>query len=370
MLVTITRVINWSILFTFIACFAYQIIYLIAPYIKKEQPHKPLQLHRYAVLIAARNEENVLGELLDSIHAQNYPSELVDIYVVADNCTDSTAEVAYAHGAYVYERFNRIQVGKGYALKYLLDQISLSDNLEDYDGFFIFDADNLLDENYIAEMNKTFNDGYDAVTSYRNSKNFGDNWISHGYGLWFLHEAQFLNRGRMRTGNSCMVSGTGYMISRELIEKNDGWKFFLLTEDIEFTADCIANGVKSVTVSTQSFLMNSRQNFLYPGISVCAGSKVIFRYTKNTADSYYPKVGKKGGFSCFDMLMSNLPAFILTMVATFARTTLTILALLTAQDSVSALLCVGKFTVYIRSYAGTWYLHNTDRMEAHAYGMV
>ena len=218
MLVTITRVINWSILFTFIACFAYQIIYLIAPYIKKEQPHKPLQLHRYAVLIAARNEENVLGELLDSIHAQNYPSELVDIYVVADNCTDSTAEVAYAHGAYVYERFNRIQVGKGYALKYLLDQISLSDNLEDYDGFFIFDADNLLDENYIAEMNKTFNDGYDAVTSYRNSKNFGDNWISHGYGLWFLHEAQFLNRGRMRTGNSCMVSGTGYMISRELIE--------------------------------------------------------------------------------------------------------------------------------------------------------
>lgn len=92
-------------------------------------------------------------------------------------------------------------------------------------------------------MNMTFNDGYDAVTSYRNSKNFGDNWISHGYGLWFLHEAQFLNRGRMRIGNSCMVSGTGYMISRELIEKNDGWNFFLLTEDIEFTADCIANGV-------------------------------------------------------------------------------------------------------------------------------
>ena len=187
MLVTITRVINWSILFAFIACFSYQMIYLITPYIKKEKEHKTLQLHRYAVLIAARNEENVLGDLLDSIHAQNYPSELVDIYVVADNCTDSTAEVAYTHDAYVYERFNRIQVGKGYALKYLLDQISLSNNLEDYDGFFIFDADNILDENYITEMNKTFNDGYDAVTSYRNSKNFGDNWISHGYVLWFLH---------------------------------------------------------------------------------------------------------------------------------------------------------------------------------------
>ena len=65
MLVTITRVINWSILFAFIACFSYQIVYLIAPYIKKEKTHKPLQMHRYAILIAARNEENVLGGLLD-----------------------------------------------------------------------------------------------------------------------------------------------------------------------------------------------------------------------------------------------------------------------------------------------------------------
>ena len=62
MLVTITRVINWSILFAFIACFSYQIVYLIAPYIKKEKTHKPLQMHRYAVLIAARNEENVETE--------------------------------------------------------------------------------------------------------------------------------------------------------------------------------------------------------------------------------------------------------------------------------------------------------------------
>lgn len=64
MLVTITRVINWSILFAFIACFSYQIVYLIAPYIKKEKTHKPLQMHRYAVLIAARNEENVLVDCL------------------------------------------------------------------------------------------------------------------------------------------------------------------------------------------------------------------------------------------------------------------------------------------------------------------
>ena len=371
MLVTITRVINWSILFAFIACFSYQIVYLIAPYIKKEKTHKPLQMHRYAILIAARNEENVLGGLLDSIHAQNYPSELVDIYVVADNCTDTTAEIAYAHGAYVYERFNRVQIGKGYALKYLLDQISLSDNLEDYDGFFIFDADNLLDENYIKEMNMTFNDGYDAVTSYRNSKNFGDNWISHGYGLWFLHEAQFLNRGRMRIGNSCMVSGTGYMISRELIEKNDGWNFFLLTEDIEFTADCIANGVTIGYCERAEFYDEQPTRLSVSWHQRMRWVKGYFQVYKKYGRQLLSKVGKKGGFSCFDMLMSNLPAFILTMIATFAGLTLNHSG--TSDRSgfhICPALCRKIHGQYLCCNAGTWNLYHINGVETYPYGMV
>ena len=194
-------------------------------------------------------------------------------------------------------------------------------------------------------MNKTFNDGYDAVTSYRNSKNFGDNWISHGYGLWFLHEAQFLNRGRMRTGNSCMVSGTGYMISRELIEKNDGWKFFLLTEDIEFTADCIANGAKIGYCERAEFYDEQPTKLSVSWHQRMRWVKGYFQVYRKYGRQLLSKVGKKGGFSCFDMLMSNLPAFILTMVATFAGLTLTILALLTAQDFTSAILCIGKFTV-------------------------
>ena len=109
MITTLTRIVNWTILISFIICFAYQAVYLIAPYIKKEKEHLPEKLHRYAVLIAARNEEGVIRQLIESIQKQNYPKELLDIYVVADNCTDSTAEVAYSTGAYVYERFNRVQ---------------------------------------------------------------------------------------------------------------------------------------------------------------------------------------------------------------------------------------------------------------------
>lgn len=70
--------------------------------------------------------------------------------------------------------------------------------MEDYDAFVVFDTDNILDKNYFKEMNRTSSDGYEVITSYRNSKNFGDNWISSGYALWFLHEAQFFNDSGLR----------------------------------------------------------------------------------------------------------------------------------------------------------------------------
>lgn len=345
MITTLTRIVNWTILISFIACFAYQAVYLIAPYIKKEKEHLPEKLHRYAVLIAARNEEGVIRQLIDSIHKQNYPRELLDIYVVADNCTDATAEIAYSTGAYVYERFNRVQVGKGYALQYLLNEISQSGNMEDYDGFFIFDADNLLDENYVREMNRTFNDGYKVVTSYRNSKNFGDNWISSGYALWFLHEAQFLNRGRMRVGNSCMVSGTGYVIAREVLERTGGWNFFLLTEDIEFTADCIVNGEKIGYCEKAVFYDEQPVKFKEAWHQRLRWVKGYFQVQRKYGRTLIKGLGKKGGFSCYDMLMANLPAFVLTAVATAASLTMTILGLATAQDISFVFYSIGMFVV-------------------------
>ena len=99
-----------------------------------------------------------------------------------------------------------------------------------YDGYFVFDADNLLDPQYISQMNKVFSSGARAVTSYRNSKNFGDNWITAGYGLWFLRESEYLNRPRDVLGTSCAVSGTGFLFSQQLLEELGGWNYFLLTE--------------------------------------------------------------------------------------------------------------------------------------------
>jgi cellulose synthase/poly-beta-1,6-N-acetylglucosamine synthase-like glycosyltransferase len=201
---------------------------------------KAQRLHRYGVLIAARNEELVIGELLKSIRSQNYPSELVDIFVVADNCTDNTAAVARSYNATVFERSDLNHVGKGHALNYAFAQIKRLCGIDRYDGYMIFDADNVLDENYIKEMNSVFDSGYRVVTSYRNSKNYGYNWISAGYALWFLRESKYLNGARMILNSSCAVSGTGFLISSEIVNEDGGWKYNLLTEDIEFTIDRVS----------------------------------------------------------------------------------------------------------------------------------
>ena len=107
----------------------------------------------------------------------------------------------------------RDRVGKGYALQTLLGHLE-QDYPAGFDGYFVFDADNILDPDYIAAMNRTFSQGHDIVTSYRNSKNYGDNWISAGYALWFLRESRYLNHARSLLGTSCAVSGTGFLFSR------------------------------------------------------------------------------------------------------------------------------------------------------------
>ena len=184
---------NKIMLFLFLTLYSYQIFYAIIGVLKKSKNFKTDVKNRYAVIISARNERVVIGQLLQSIKNQNYPSQLIDIFVVADNCSDDTAQIAREAGAIVYERNNKKLVGKGYALDYIFKIIMRDYKEKEYKGYFIFDADNILDNNYILEMNKVFNNGYKAITSYRNSKNFNSNWISAGYALWFLRESKYLN---------------------------------------------------------------------------------------------------------------------------------------------------------------------------------
>ena len=224
--------------------FCYQFLYLFLPLFGKRKLPEAKTMRKYAILIAARNEEAVLPHLLDSIRAQNYPQELITMFVVADNCTDNTAKVAAEHGAVVYERFNKEKVGKGYALNFLLNNVKSDYGYDAFDAYLIFDADNLLHKDYIKRMNGMPEAGYEAFCGYRNTKNFGNNWITSGYGLWYLHESTHLNRSRMFLGTGCAVNGTGFGFTRELLKRIGSWDFFTLTEDLEFNNWCASNQVK------------------------------------------------------------------------------------------------------------------------------
>lgn len=242
--IEILRVISRVLAALVCICYLYQIVYLFVPFLIKRRPHRQAAMNRYAVLIAARNEQAVLPYLLDSIAAQDYPQELVDVYVIADNCTDQTAALAREHGARVFERFDTKHVGKGYALSFLLDNMRRAGVLDTYDAFLVFDADNLLRPDYISQMNRTCSDGFEAFCGYRNSKNFSHNWISSGYALWYIHDSVHLNQSRMLLGTTCAVSGTGFGFTRALLDKCGGWSFFTLTEDIEFDTWCATHGVR------------------------------------------------------------------------------------------------------------------------------
>lgn len=307
------KLINFIIATVFFVCYSYQFAYILVPYLKKEKPHKPAELHRYAVLISARNEELVIGNLLDSISAQDYPSSLVRVFVVADNCTDKTAKVARAHGAIVYERFNDKLVGKGYALEYLLDRIG-EEYGDVFDAYMVFDADNLLSEDYISRMNETFSDGYRIITSYRNSKNYGDNWISAGYALWLLREAKYLNNARYLLGTSCAVSGTGFMFSREILKSCGGWPFHLLVEDIEFTIHNIVSGEK-VGYCPRAVLYDEQPTkFSQSWKQRMRWARGYIQILRKYGGRLLHGIFAKRSFSCFDMTMNIAPAVILSFL--------------------------------------------------------
>jgi len=194
---------------------------------------------RFACLVAARNEETVIGALVESLRAQDYPNALYDIYVIPNNCTDDTEAAALAAGARIFRCFERVSC-KGDALHeavaWLLPQ--------GYDAFCVFDADNIVDAQFLARMNDAFCAGAQVCKGAMRAKNPYDSWLSGCYGLYFTLFDTFFSRARMSCGLSSKLVGTGFAVRRTVLERFGGWNTSTIAEDAEFSAQCASRGIR------------------------------------------------------------------------------------------------------------------------------
>lgn len=309
-----------AVIFTaLIIVYGYQMIYVLISMIHRKV--KPLpdtdQKNRFAIMISARNEEGVIFELLDSLNNMHYPRNLFDIYVIADNCTDGTAEVSRNHGAIVVERFNNVKKGKGYALHDLYHEIISRKGHDYYDAYVVFDADNLVDPDFLMEVNKKWaTGGYDALTTYRNSKNFSTNWLSAAYSIWFMHEARHLNYVRDMIGAQCMISGTGFVITSSLMDENDGWPYYFLTEDIQFSVASTINN-KRIGYCDSAMLYDEQPSTMEQSwkqrLRWAKGFyQIDGKYLGDLTKGLLSKNGKR--FTFYDILMTCLPCTLLTVI--------------------------------------------------------
>lgn len=238
------ELIQMTLFFFLMFFWVYQLVIWISSFFyNKESNTLQVKNNRFMAIIPARNEENVIQNLIRSLKKQNYPEDLIDIYVIADNCTDNTATIARNEGAIVFERFNENEKSKGYALEWFFD-IVLTRFPDKYDAFCIFDADNIVSPNFIKEMNKKLCQGELIVQGYRDIKNPGDNWITANYAIFYWTMNRCYHLSRYKLGLSPLINGTGFMVAMSVIKETNGWHTQTLTEDIEFSLNSIANGHK------------------------------------------------------------------------------------------------------------------------------
>lgn len=273
----------------------------------RKYPEAPMD-KRYAFVITAWNEESVIGNLIDDIRAMDYPQELIEIFVVADNCTDKTAEIAASKGAHVYVHNNENERSKGFGLKYLLEQMAKEyDIANDFYAYTTLDADNVPAPDYLRKINNYLQaTGVDECVAYRNSKNLSENWISAMCGVQaFGHSVNGLRARSMLEVSQEMYGPSTTLRSHVLAD--GGWKWTSLTEDLETMMDLSARGYKTGYTEEAIFYEEQPSTFKLlwrQRVRWARGGLMAFRmYGGKMIKSFF----KKPTWSKYDMFWQGFP---------------------------------------------------------------
>ena len=292
-----------SVFFTLYGLY-YGITGLFAFFKRKEETISKKKNNKFSIIIAARNEEAVIGNLIDSLKKQNYPKDKFDINVIVNNSTDNTFEVSKKHGANTIKCEVPVK-SKGEVLHYIFNKFKDKDN----DAYIIFDADNIVHPDFLKHMNDSLNKGYKVAQGFRDSKNYQDNWLSGSYALFYYIQNFFFNLSRKKINSSASINGTGFMVEKKFIEKLD-FSPITLTEDVELTTVCAIHNEK---IDFQDKAITYDEHPTNFKVSL----KQRLRWSKGNLQcwKYYHKdlvksFRKNHNLACVDMYLNNLAAFI------------------------------------------------------------
>lgn len=207
---------------------------------RKRYP-KAIEKCRYGIIISAKDEENVIARLINSIREADYPQDKLDIFVIAHNCKDKTGDVAESLGAIVFRDNNENEKTLGCAYHFAFERIK---DITSYDGFIFFNADNTVKKDYFNKLNDAFcyYEKKEAITTFRNTLNRDDGVLPTLYGYYFGVSCLLAFSGRNNFNVSGRITGCGFVIPS--IDLVDGWNYLSITEDIEFSVNNVLKGKK------------------------------------------------------------------------------------------------------------------------------
>lgn len=258
---------------------------------------------KFGIILPARNEEKVIGELVESLRKQRYSKDLYDILVFVNNCTDSTREVAKKAGAKVIEVTRKVST-KGEVLMFALEKLKDTD----YQAYIVFDADNVVDPDFLNVMDDAYSNGFKAAQGQRETKNVNDGWISTCYSLFYYIQNLFFNRARTRMNASCSINGTGFMIDKEFAEQY--FKPKTLTEDIELSIFCNLEGIKIFYAEDAITYDEQPTRFNVSWKQRTRWSVGIIQCVRAYSGKLFKNAFKDNNFSCFDKLLFIITPFL------------------------------------------------------------
>jgi len=238
----ILDVVFFSIGVLFLLVFCYLFFLAVASFVPEKKKQRFGPRTRFVILIPAHNEAELIGPTLDSLGAVDYPQELYEVVVLADNCTDETAQILQDRNVACLERSEPDKRGKGFALGWAFPRLL---EMYNHDAYIVIDADTHLEPDFLQAINQYFCRGAKAVQGYSQARHPERSPMESLSFLGFALNRNLRYRGRSRLGWTANLMGTGMCFSRQVIEQL-GWNTTTMVEDIEYEMFLHLHGVRVV----------------------------------------------------------------------------------------------------------------------------